>query len=109
LYKDFQEANIGLVFACVDDKPASQALVDKLGLAMPYAYGLDAEATSKALGCYYEPKDKYIHSTGFVIDPEKKLYVSSYSTGVVGRIRADFAYSVIRYYQTEDTGFLPKS
>lgn len=97
-----------MIFGCCEDKETSRKLVRKLGLKFPYAYGLDVEEHSKALGCYYEPKDMYLHATGFVLDDDKKINISAYSSGVLGRIRADNALSVIRYYQTEETKYLPQ-
>ena len=108
MYKEFQAADIGLILASVEDKATSQALLDRHGVDIPFAYGLDAEEVSRAVGCYYDASDKYTEATGFMLQPDKKVYLGAYSTGVVGRIRADNALSVIRYYQTEDVSYLPE-
>ena len=108
MYKEFQAADIGLILASVEDKATSQALLDRHGVDIPFAYGLDAEEMSRAVGCYYDARDKYTEATGFMLQPDKKVYLGAYSTGVVGRIRADNAYSVIRYYQTEDASYMPE-
>ena len=83
-------------------------LLGRNSVDIPFAYGLDAKEMSRKIGCYYDAKDMYIEATGFMLQPDKKVYLGAYSTGVVGRIRAENALSVIRYYQTEDVGFLPE-
>ncbi|THB66995.1 MAG: hypothetical protein D6E12_09480 [Desulfovibrio sp.] len=108
LYKEFQASDIGIVMASVNDKATNQALMDRHGVDIPFAYGLDAEEMSRAVGCHYNVDDKFIEATGFLLQPDATVYLGAYSTGVLGRIRADNALSVIRYYQTKDTGFLPE-
>lgn len=108
LYKEFQNNNIGLIFASVEDKATSQALLDRHGVDIPFAYGLDAEKMSQAVGCYYDINDKHTEATGFMLQPDKKVFLGAYSTGVVGRIRANNVLSVIRYYQTEHINLLPE-
>lgn len=108
MYKEFQDNNIGVILASVEDKATSQNLLNRHGVNIPFAYGLDARELSNTIGCYYDSKDMYIEATGFMLQPDKKVYLGAYSTGVVGRIRADNALSVIRYYQTEDVSFLPE-
>lgn len=107
MWKEFQAHDIDVVFANSDSLEDARALAEKFGLTMPLAYGLHPEDTSRALGCFYDSKDKYIQSAGFLINPEGRLYVSSYSSGPVGRIRAENAFSIIRYFQTEDVSMLP--
>ena len=108
MYKEFQDNNIGVLFASVEDKVTSQKLLSRHGVEVPFAYGLDAKEMSKSIGCYYDSKDLYLEATGFMLQPDKTVYLGAYSTGAVGRIRADNALSIIRYYQTEDVSFLPE-
>ncbi len=108
LYKEFQQHDIGLIMASVEDHATSTALLARHGVDLPFAFGLDAKEMSRAVGCYYDASDEYTEATGFMLQPDKKVYLGAYSTGVVGRIRADNALSVIRYYQTEDVSFLPE-
>ena len=96
-----------MTLACVEDKETCQSILDKQGVNIPFAYGVDAEEMSRALGCYYNAEDKYLEATGFILQPDKTINLGAYSTGPVGRIRADNALSCIRYYQTEDTSHLP--
>jgi len=108
LLNEFQKYDIGLIMASVEDKATCEALLARHGGDIPFAYGVDAEAMSTALGCYYDDSDKYMEATGFLLQPDGKLYLGAYSTGAVGRIRADNALSVVRYYQTEDASVLPE-
>lgn len=82
-------------------------MVERVGLSIPVAYGLDAEETSRTFGCHYDHKDGYIHATGLVADDKGKLVVGCYSTGAIGRLRAENTLSMIRYIKTKNASHLP--
>lgn len=93
----------------MEDEATNREWLEHKGVDVPFAFGLDAEGTSRALGCYYDAEKRHLQATGFLVDPEGKVFLGSYSTGPVGRIRAENAYAMIRYVQTDDAGFLPEA
>lgn len=107
--EQFTDNDIGVLMASVDDKDKMQGLAHKFGLTMPLAYGLDAEAASRELGCFFDEDDGFLHATGFIVKPDGTLLLSAYSSGPVGRITAGDALSIIRYLQTEDASHLPST
>lgn len=100
---------MAVVMGSVDDVDSTLALVRKLGLTIPAAYGLDGRRLSQVLGCHYDADKGFAHATGFLLDADKRVNVACYSTGAVGRLRADNTLSLAKYYQTKDTTHLPQA
>ena len=84
----------------VDPLEKAQETVQKLGIAYPVAYGLDAEEISKMTGAYYDPEKNFIHATGFIIGPDNSLVVACYSTGPIGRFTAKDVLNLIKFYKS---------
>jgi hypothetical protein len=66
-------------------------------LTFKIGWGLNAQEASAKTGAYFDDKKNYIHATGFVISPEGKIIVASYSTGAIGRLTASDALGLILY------------
>ena len=77
LYSEFVDNDIGLIMASVEDQATSQALLDRHGVPLPFAYGLDAKEMSRKLGCFYDASDLYTEATGFLVQPDKSLYLGA--------------------------------
>ncbi len=84
----------------VDPLEKAQETVQKLGIAYPVAYGLDAEEISKTTGAYYDLEKKFIHATGLIIGPDNSLVVACYSTGPIGRFTAKDVLNLIKFYKS---------
>lgn len=46
----------------------------------------------------------YLHSTGFVLDPEGKVVVAVHSTGAIGRLVPEDVAGLIRYVKEHAAG-----
>jgi alkyl hydroperoxide reductase subunit AhpC len=69
-----------------------------LKLTFPLLYGVDGPAVAETLGCWYEEKRNIIQPAAFIIDPERKLLNVTYSSGPIGRLRAQDALGLIGFY-----------
>jgi peroxiredoxin len=85
----FGEAGIKVVAISVYDEKSSAALVEKHGFAFTIGYGADAGTVSVAVGAYVNAEPSYLQSTDFVLDPEGRIVVAVYSSGVIGRLLPD--------------------
>jgi hypothetical protein len=61
-------------------------------------YGVDGPATAETLGCWYEEKRNIVQPAAFIIDPRRNVMNVTYSSGPIGRLRAQDALTVIGYY-----------
>lgn len=72
--------------------------MDKLKLTFPVLYGVDGPKTAETLGCWYEEKRNILQPAGFILDPQHKLLSVTYSSGPIGRLRAEDALKIIGFY-----------
>jgi peroxiredoxin len=90
-------AGISVAALSVDDEEATAALIAKLKLTFPVGYGADAHKVAELTGAFVNPDPVYLQSTGFVLDPEGKVVVSVYSSGVIGRLVPEDVAGLVRY------------
>ena len=83
----------------VDKLQDTLKIVNELNLSFPVAYGLNLQATISSIGGFYEPEKQFLQPSGFLIRPGCSLEVAVYSSGPVGRLDADNALSLVRYYR----------
>ena len=76
-------------------------MVTTLGLEFPVAYGLDAMATSRAIGCYTGIHDgvPHVQPAAFVLDSSGSIIHAVYSSGMVGRLTAADTLALLRGQQ----------
>jgi peroxiredoxin len=79
----------------------AQGTVDKLKLSFPILYGVDGPTTADILGCWYEEKRNIVQPAAFIVDPQRKLLSVTYSSGPIGRLRAQDALGVIGFYSKQ--------
>jgi len=72
--------------------------VDKLTLTFPLLYGVDGPTTAETLGCWYEEKRNILQASAFIIDPQRNILNVTYSSGPIGRLRAQDALGLIGFY-----------
>lgn len=96
----FDELGIQVIALSVDDQAAAGALVEKLGLPFPVAYGADARHVAKLTGAYVNQEPLHLQSTGFVLDPRGRVLTAVYSSGAIGRLAADDVAGLVRYVRS---------
>ena len=91
------EIGIKIVALSVDDRTASEALVDKLHLSFPVGFGANAAAVAAATGAYLAEDAAYLQSTGFVLDQRGKIVTAVYSSEALGRLVPDDVAGFVKY------------
>ena len=81
-----------------DPLDKAQGTVDKLKLTFPVLYGVDGPATAETLGCWYEEKRNILQPAAFILDPQRKLLNVTYTSGAIGRLRAQDALGLVGFY-----------
>ena len=81
-----------------DSSDDAKKTVEKLGLEFRVLHGLDARATSRAIGCYTGVHEgvPHVQPASFVLDHEGKIVLATYSSGRVGRLDAVGAVSLAK-------------
>lgn len=96
-----EAAGIGVIAASVDDEATTTSTVESHGLTFPVAHGLKVEETARTLGAFYEPAPAhtapYLQSTGFVLGPDRRILVSVYSSGAIGRLGWQDVLGMVEY------------
>ena len=111
LHQEFQSEQIKVIAGSVDPIEKARERVNKLGVAYPVGYGINAEEISGITGAFYDKERRFLHATGFVVRPDKAISVACYSTGPIGRLVAKDALSPVRFYKTKKQGknhFVPE-
>lgn len=90
-----------VVALSVDDEATTKALIEKHDLRFPVGYDADADAIAAATGAFVNARpEKYLQSTGFVLDPQGKVIVSVYSSGAIGRLVPADVVGLIEYIKS---------
>ena len=81
-----------------DREDEARGTVERLGLEFTVLYGLDPEATSRAIGCYTGMHEgrSHIQPAGFVLGPDGRVVHAVYSSGRVGRLTAGDALTIVK-------------
>lgn len=93
---DLKQLGITVIAASVDAPEEARKTVDTQKLTYPVAHSLDYQETSCRTGAFIEHERKILHATGFVLKPDLKIQVASYSTGPIGRLTPNDVSSLVR-------------
>lgn len=80
-----------------DSESDARGVVERLDLHYTVLYGLDAEAMSRAIGCYTGTREgkAHVQPAGFVLHRDGTVAHAVYSSGKVGRLTARDAIAVL--------------
>lgn len=101
LIKEYESEKTPVIACSVDPVEKAREAVEKLGITYPVGYGLDAEEISKLTGAFYEADKKFLHATGFLIRPDNRIEIASYSSGPIGRFVAQDVLNVVKFYKSK--------
>ncbi len=103
LIKEFEGEQVSIIAGSVDPAERASETVEKNGITFPIAYGINAEETSRITGAYYDKDRQYIHATGFLIRPDNTIETVCYSSGTIGRFRAQDLLNLVKFYKSKKT------
>jgi peroxiredoxin len=95
---EFDALDAEVVALSADREEEALGTVEQLGLEFRVLYGLDPEATSRAIGCYtgkHEGKP-HIQPAAFILRPDGRIVHAMYSSGKVGRLTATDALTIVK-------------
>jgi peroxiredoxin len=94
------ELGVKIVALSVDDEATASTVVEKHRLRFPVGVRADADAIAAVTGAYVNDDPRYLHSTGFVLDPDGTISLVVYSSGPIGRLVPDDVAGYIRYVKS---------
>lgn len=95
------ELGAKVVSLSVDDKATTQALLADNGLTFEVGHSADAHQLAELAGAFVNADPVYVQATGFVLDPEGKVLVSTYSSGAIGRLVAEDVVGMLKYVKSQ--------
>ena len=94
---EFDALDTPILALSADDQAGAWGTVEQLGLTFPVLYGMDAEATSRVIGCYTGTHEgrPHIQPAAFILAPGGRIVHAVYSSGKVGRLTAGDALTIV--------------
>jgi len=94
---ELEQLDAQVIAASSDGEEGARKLVDELGLQYTVLYGLDAQETSEAIGCYTGERkgSPHIQPASFVLKRDGTVAHAVYSSGKVGRLTSSDAMTVL--------------
>lgn len=86
--KEFEKRGIQVIAASSDSWTEAVQTVEMYRLSFKVGYGLNPRLVSAATGAFYNERENYLHATGFIIGPDRRIENAVYSTRSVGRLVA---------------------
>jgi peroxiredoxin len=99
--EEFMDSSINLLAASVDDMDKALEMVNKHGIEFPVGCNLDPVAFTGLTGAFYDEEGGFLHAAGFIIDPDGKIVNAVYSTGPLGRLRAENCLAKIKWEMSQ--------
>lgn len=80
-------------------------MVSDEDLSFPVLYALDVDEMRERLGLYIQKGDRtHLQPAQFVLDPDGRVHLASYSSGAVGRLSAAEMLGVVEAARGRDGG-----
>jgi peroxiredoxin len=88
---------ISVLALSTDSLEKARETVEQDKIGFPVAYGLRIPDDADRIGAPFEPKRSVIQPSEFILGPDRRVIHATYSTGPIGRIRAEEALSMIGF------------
>ena len=85
-----------------DPRSDASTTAEELGLSFTIGYGLDPDTVAEAVGAYTNQDPPHLQPASFILEPGGTVALAVYSSGAVGRLKADEAVDRLEFYQGED-------
>jgi peroxiredoxin len=99
--KDFQELDVSIAALSVDPQDKARELAEQNHLEFPLAWGLKVPQDAERITAWWDEKRPMIQPSEFILGPSRKIVSATYSTGPIGRLRADDAANLIRFISSQ--------
>ncbi len=102
-----EDEGIGVIAASVDDEAHTADTIASNGLTFPVAHSLPIIETAQTIGAFYDAAPQhtspFLHATGFVLGPDRRIMVAVYSSGAIGRLGWQDVLGMVRYAKSLPT------
>jgi peroxiredoxin len=89
---------VQIIAASIDTGEDAEKIAADLNY--PHAGGV-TRAMADQIGAWWEDRRGIIQPSEFILEADGKIKTSTYSSGPVGRIGADAALSMIKFYESQ--------
>lgn len=103
----YDDADVQVVALSVDDEEGAREMMEKVEAGFPLLYGLDVDEMEERIGAYVEKggEREHLQPAQFILKPDGRVALASYSSGPVGRLDAEEALKETREaMETEEEG-----
>jgi len=97
---ELKAAEIDIVGLSVDPLDKARETVDQLKLQFPLAWGLHVIDDADRIGAWRDDKRPMIQPSEFLLGRDGKILSATYSTGPIGRLRAEDVLSLVRFMES---------
>lgn len=87
-----------VIAASIDTGDDAKKIADTV--SFPVLEGVTRDMANQ-IGAWWEERQGIIQPSEFILDAEGKVRTSTYSSGPIGRIAADSALAVIKFYESQ--------
>jgi len=91
---------LGVSVAAASVDPEDKAAEVAAELNFPVAFGV-TRAQADLLGAFWEERRQIIQPAEFILNDQRKVVVSSYSDGPLGRIDAADVVKLVNFYESQ--------
>lgn len=94
---DLDAVGAAVVSISADGRDDAGTMVESHGLTFPVGHSASPPQLAELTGAFVHEDPSYVQATGFILDPDGRVLLSTYSTGAVGRLTAPDAVGFIKY------------
>jgi peroxiredoxin len=100
-WKTFRERDISVTALSVDPIDKAREVVEQSKLEFPLAYGLKVPDDAERIGAWWDEKRPMIQPSEFILGRSGKVLSATYSTGPIGRLRAEDVLTLLQYFDSQ--------
>jgi peroxiredoxin len=97
---ELKAAEIDAVGLSVDPLEKARETLDKLKLEFPLVWGLKVPDDADRIGAWCDDKRPMIQPSEFLLGRDGKILGATYSTGPIGRLRAEDVLSLVHFMES---------
>jgi peroxiredoxin len=98
---ELREMDVSVVALSVDPLDKAREIVAQDHIEFPIAYGLKVPEDADRVGAWWDAKRPMIQPSEFVLGGSRKIVSATYSTGPIGRLRAEDTITLLRFFSAQ--------
>ncbi len=100
-WQTFKQRDISVAAFSVDSVDKAREVAEQSKLEFPLAYGLKVPDDAQRVGAWWDEKRPMIQPAEFILSRSGKVLSATYSTGPVGRLRAEDVLTLLQYFDSQ--------